>query len=506
MTERADWTLLIPLQHGPIAEVVVDGPPELGELLVENGLAESWCSFDDPGPRAQLVVSRSGGDRDIVDLARRVAPDGHLYVEAPRRGLDRTRKRLRSAGLTIRSVHGIAPDISSPRRYVPLDDPSALAWYIRGLVVPSGPVERLAQTASLAGLRLSDRWAPATVSTRFAHVAIVAAAGDVPAPARREVVLTSGHDLGSRSVVVAFDRSDRRPSSITKVAMRREAADATRREGIRMDRLRHSLPYTLASAIPRPIGERSLLHGVAAVETCAGGASLAVTSARWGRPLRAKVGDLRAAVDWLVAFGNTTAVMGGIDPPEWTAVFREASELLEPSPAVRSMLLDASDHVAVTPRCHRSVHVHGDPGPWNVYVSGRAIRRVGVIDWEHDGSRPPLGPPLADVIYLATYWYFAVAGITGRSDEERALVDIFGSAPPSDRAIGAVRRVLTRAAVRSGLGRSDVLPLAIALWAGQAIDVRRRQERLGIDVGSDSNRVEGYLSALASIEKETEHP
>lgn len=512
MTDRGDWTLLLPVHQGTDVEALVDGSEAVGRTLVDLGIAGSWRPVEEAEVPALIVVARSMARHEAADLLELVAPDGVLYAEIPQRSLRHLRKTARTAGLAVVSVHGIAPDVSAPRRYLPLDSPSALAWYIRGLVIASSPLERLSQTIALTSLHVMRGCVPSVITHRFPHVAVVLTRPSfaAAAPSSRDVttsnvILTSGQDAGSRSVIVEFSPRSRRPVSVTKVALRPEAAEATRRESLRTEGLRRMLPYRLAAALPRTVGEREFPQGLASVETCVRGTTLQSSAGRWGCPLRSKVADMRSAADWLVDLGRATSIMGGIEPPTWLSVFRDATELLEPSPTVRDMLAAAAAHLSRTPRCQRSVHVHGDPGPWNVYTERTLRRRVSVIDWEHDGSKAPLGPPLVDVLYLVTYWYFAVRRVSGRQEEQRALVELFAEGHAPNREARAAREVIARSAMRVGLGRSDVRPFVVALWANQAIEIRSREERLGIDRPSEPNRAEGYLAALAAAWKTEEN-
>lgn len=497
---RADWTLLLPVEHAPVSEAIVDGSCDAGTALVDVGLSRTWRRIDDAVAAAPLVISRIDGKCDVAQLISLVSDGGLVYVECHQRELESTLDALVRSGLDVLAVHGIAPSAASPRRYIPIDSPAALTWYVRDLTLASTPRERLEQVAAVAALRQRPAWALSRVGARFPHAAVVATRGR-DTERRTEAVVTSGQDPGSRSVVLAFGDDASEPVSVAKVALRPEAAEATRRESHRVELLRRTLPYSLASAIPRPMGMTSTVVGAGVLETCARGPSLQNVAGRWGRPRSLKLRDLKAAVNWLIDFGNATVVMGGLEPPPWMSVCHEAGELFDESSQVRSMLMEASEHLASSPRCQRSVHVHGDAGPWNLHVGRQAARlgrrRLSVIDWEHDGRRPLLGPPLVDVLYLCTYFTFAVRGVSDRGAEISALIDLFGTATPPDRFTTRVRAVMVDAARRSGLSPQDLLPLAVVLWAGQALDVRARRQRLGSAVGVPG-APEAYLAALAT--------
>ena len=75
-----------------------------------------------------------------------------------------------------------------------------------------------------------------------------------------------------------------------------------------------------------------------------------------------------------------------------------------------------------------------------------------LIDWETDDLRPAdcLGPPLADVLYLVTYWYFQTSRAGSDSDEEAATVALFATPAPADRGVVAARMAIDSALAASG--------------------------------------------------------
>jgi hypothetical protein len=167
----------------------------------------------------------------------------------------------------------------------------------------------------------------------------------------------------------------------------------------------------------------------------------------------------------------------------------------------------------VTAASDIAVYQHYDAGPWNVHISRR---QPCFVDWESDDRRPAdsLGPPLTDVLYLVTYWYFAVTRASARGTEEQALLDLFVTRMPRDAAIEAGRRTIDASLRRLDFARDSVPPLLTALWAERALytDARHgptetRSER---DDSSSPERVmkvglsrpESYLRTLASCSDE----
>src|SRR6478672_10860387 len=79
---------------------------------------------------------------------------------------------------------------------------------------------------------------------------------------------------------------------------------------------------------------------------------------------------------------------------------------------------------------------HRDYAVWNLARSGDELA---VLDWE--GARP--GPPLCDMLYLATTWDIAIRR-PARLEEEVANLGALFLDPPGDD----VYRVAARAAIR----------------------------------------------------------
>ncbi|MEA3185349.1 MAG: hypothetical protein QOJ74_1826, partial [Ilumatobacteraceae bacterium] len=143
-----------------------------------------------------------------------------------------------------------------------------------------------------------------------------------------------------------------------------------------------------------------------------------------------------------------------------------------------------------------AVHQHYDTGPWNVHIDNSEPM---LIDWETDDHRPAdcLGPPLADVLYLVTYWYFLVSNVGSPADEEAAIVRLF-SPSEGDAAILAAQAAIDRARRAFGLQRDAIPAVLVALWAERAVYTRRRRAALGGVADIGITRPEAYLRALAA--------
>ena len=508
---RPDWTLLLPLDE-PVDDAVVTGPDAeaTGRQLVELGLAHRWRSVCTDGPPAGLVVARAPAAMRIEDLAATVAPGGILYAEADRsapHGLfpGRRARDCERAGLEVVGSYWATPDVTATRRYVPIDCPAAVAWHLRTLVVPDSPLGRFAVGTTIAALTRTPRWGSALVRAACDHGVVVARRpdGTPMGGTTRRLVLTSGHDIGSRSVVVLFEAGEPRPTEVVKVAMRPDAVLSTIRERRRLRALHAILPGALAAGLPVPRRATETLHGVAFAETEVPGRTLQALAGEWGRSARHRIADLRRAVDWLVGLSLATAQSHPVPAP-WTVVLDRYVAECQPSDRADALVRSLAARARTSPVCHRSVHVHGDPGPWNVYLDGDA---VSVIDWEvgADSEIDARGAPLVDVIYLVTYWYLLVTRRHGADDEAEAVVSLLvdESSDDSPRSMTEVwaavaRSAIERAARRCGVDTADIPLLTVVLWAGQAVDARRRAASLGLPTSSVPTAAETYLEALAA--------
>ena len=399
------------------------------------------------------------------------------------------RRDLERRGQHVVAMHWVTPSFDAPRRFLPIDAPGAIAWQVRTLFVPSTLRMRLEQLGLLAVLRAPAplvRTVLELTCPRFSAVATEAPQSD----RSPTVVLTSGHDAGSRTVLVPFDRGARAPHEIVKLAT--VSDPAIENERAHLTELHRELPPRIAAGIPYALPLDGLPEGRATRESAMAGRTLQATVGRYGRTLRRRRRDLQRATDWLCEFDEATRATtpdGTIQP--WTEVFRDAMRLLELPAHVLALLDDLDARVRGTTLSRRAVHLHGDAGPWNVYLD-RA--RVGFIDWEvrpdagwHDHA---FGPPLFDVLYLVTYWYFQVSGATTAESERTAILDLFVEPMPASPEVAAARAVIDRSRRRLGLAPSDVPVVLGALWTRQAIDTRARMARVGGEPASGRTRPE----------------
>jgi hypothetical protein len=524
---RLDWTVLLPANLDPPVEtaLVFGGDGEVGEDLVASGLAAEWRRALHPADTAPLVVACADADTDLADLARHTAPGGALVIQlGPRRqrpsGLRalRLRRSLNRAGLQVVSLHHVSPSFRSSRRFVPVDRPGPLGWHVRHLVSLPPPAGSLVRVAGgVAGTRLGPPIV-AAISPRLLVIAVKPVFGmpiealEPPPPlaaldgepADRVIVLTSGYDRASRTVALVFPGApgrDRVPRTVVKIASGPDTGEGTFREMERLRDLHANLDPDLARSLPEPRGCTVVLDRLACEQSCASGPSLASVT-RVHRH-RGRWPDLEHVASWLDRFGQATRrvaadAAGQPLPAAWTEVFTTLADDLEVPQAVVELNRAMADVARTTGLAVIAVHQHYDTGPWNVHlVAGRPV----LVDWETDVLRPEdsLGPPLADVLYLVTYWYFMAAGIRDAADEPAALVRLFADAVPAGPLEDAARRVVDRSLQAAGLPRQAVPAALVALWAERARYTDGRRRAHGRPLQAVDNVPLRYLNALAAV-------
>jgi hypothetical protein len=509
---RTDWALLLPSELSlPIDAVAVfGGDDEMARDLIAAGVARR-CERGAHARNAELaVVWSDGGDR-AAGVAEAAAAARVVVVEVDRRRraqrwttLNAIERRLGRAGCRVVSAHLVSPNFATPRRYIPIDDGAALRWHLRTLFVAASSTGRAARTALLVLSRVPGfRRLAGTLAPRLLVIGRQAddgtgRAGIVGSPAAvagdRAIVLTSGYDAGSRSIVLPFAAGDAAPRHVVKVATGVESEEATAGEHERLRRLHETLPIGVARALPLPLRELSIAGREACVQSCAVGPSLQTLAGAWGRRPSVKAAELSRVVDWYNALARATHVRR--HRHDWVEVFAAASTELLLDARTQDLLAAAESRAVRTGLAELAVHQHYDAGPWNIHLQRRT---VGVVDWELDRHRPSdcLGPPLADVLYLVMYWYFLTRGITTPAAEDDAVTRLFLTRMAPDVHVVSARRGIDAALVALHLDRDCVPPALVALWAERAVYTARRQHALGRSPAG-ATRAIGLLTHLAA--------
>ena len=521
---RADWRFLLPApSEGAYRHLVLlGGSDELGDRLLEAGFARR-VSRRLGGPRsADLVVVLHDARVDLVAAARTVSEGGAFYVEVDRRSAAsltlspaRAERLLRSAGLTTLGVHWAIPGFSNTRRYIPLDSPAALRWYLDTLHT-SGSALGLLAGAVVGTLALGD-------STRLAHVApcfgISAAAAAAPRPPSvlgcpevpfrlrpsgvRLVMLTSGLDDGSRVVLLPFIAGGNAPSAVVKVSRVPAFNGNTEREQATLVELRAGLDDALRPSIPEPLGTFRYGDLVVGMESCAPGAAMVVTSGQLGGSLARAVGDLDAAAVWLARFHQQLRQPGA----RWDDASQErlgtlldrfvqrfgaahgVGRLFELTASRSRELLGCELPVA---------RLHNDFGPWNVHRKGA---RITVIDWEYgETARDRRGPALCDLLYFVTEWTLRVRHLRGPEDERRGFRELFVAPRPGEPTTQAGRRAIAEYMTRLEMDTRFLPLLLVQTWVERALERGERNALSAEPAGAvpDAGRYADYVRLLAS--------
>jgi len=453
---RMDWRFMLPGScSGRIRKLVLlGGPAGLGERILETGFAETVVGALPRNPTADAVVVLEGPQPRAADIMKALLPGGVVYWEVSRRrgGLwrsspGRLRRELRAAGATIEGVFAALPNLRNPRALVPMEEPGALAWFVRTLFPPSSPARWPLEKAALllgGGFRLPiARLAPAFVITASRDAApsspAVLAKATLPgiddATRLRPLMLV---DDGNRLVMLPFAPGGRQPIAVLKIPKLPAFNDRTINESEMLSRLRPLLDARLRNDVPEPLARFSHDTLVVAVEGYLGGESLDRSTGRWGGPMHRKVDDLSRAAQWLSRFHRQVLIAREpwrhgqirelVDDPlrSYEHAFGLTPDEQRLAARARAYAREMSSDVELP-----ITWIHRDFNVWNVF---RFDDRIRVIDWE--GCRP--GPALCDLLHFSAPWFQISQRL--RTQEERLLGFermLFGPAGRNRASLGA---------------------------------------------------------------------
>lgn len=497
---RLDWRFLLPELPGGVARhmVIAGASPMLLAQVTRHRAALRASARIRPPEKADVVAILANAAVSPGAAARAVEPGGLLYYEVSRRRLADLRRtpawlvaELQGRGFEVSAVYWLLPNAAVPQRYVPLDRTEAFCWYMDAYYSAGSPLE-LARALCVRGLagssgRRFGRLAPAFAVVARAPLAVDDRPRRSLAPAiltrflndedARPVLLTSGVDDGSRVVLLPFRASSRQPEAILKVARIPAFNAHIEREQQTLAELRAR--YGESIPAPLDLGEHAGL--AVGVEEHVHGSRLSALCWRWPRRLADKIDDLQLTTDWIIAFNRSSAQRGSA-PDAFAEAVRAAIEEFRasvPLGAGRARLLDRV--VASLERIRGPVPVvwrHNDLGPWNVFRTADGIQ---VIDWEY-GSGPSqslTGPPLTDLIYFATHWYFATSRLKTPAEEAAAFQALYFSHHPPDEAASAVRDAIRRYLSALGIDPAAYPAAFVYAWLVAAQERVTRERRLG---------------------------
>jgi hypothetical protein len=376
-----------------------------------------------------------------------------------------------------------------------------LRWYFRCNFVAGSVTSGAGRLAVLAAVTL-----PRVIEHAIPTTVFVAVRGSRPDPqaipgvpgpvSRHRAVITSGHDLGSRSIVLPFEPRSAWPTVAIKVATRPAFGGATRDEHDRLKDLRRQLPAEVSSALPVPLASFELSGLAAAAQETARGPTLWARSGRWPRRPKLAAGDLDLVTGWLIGLARATTRSGPLDPAAaWLEQpLANLKAMLPVSDGLQRLVATAATELRAGGAGLVSVVQHYDTGPWNLVRSARGLC---VLDWELDreAGRDGFGPPLVDLLYFVGAWHNLASGITSAEGQVRDLVDLFAGAHGGWQTTLAVA-ALRRYADEVGVPCSSTRALLVALWLERALTSFRRWHRIADSTAWDDAPLR-YLEGLA---------
>jgi phosphotransferase family enzyme len=137
------------------------------------------------------------------------------------------------------------------------------------------------------------------------------------------------------------------------------------------------------------------------------------------------------------------------------------TELYGPTPDERAVLAALVERVAGCAAPMPLVFQHGDPGTWNLLVTGDG--RPAFLDWE---AAEPQGMPLWDLFYFVRSFGITVARAGGTRSSQKAFAEQFLADTPMSRGLADL---VERHCARIDLDRTLVEPLFYTCWMHRAL-------------------------------------
>jgi len=542
---RADWRHLLPPRPAEAGRALAIlsglGPAEDWRWLVDDGWADrvedrlpEAGAATGPAAKADVIVLGPAPavelERQLDDAVAALADGGALCLlvaggKSPVTASRHLRlsRRLRRLGCSTVRRHVAMPDAASAKRFIPLDHPGGLGW----LAGPDPALDVAALPPSRRRLRDLAGRAGGVTPHLIGDLVLVATAAD-PTDWPEAVVVTSGFDEGSRTVLLPFDGPDAtRPTAVIKVASR----PGYRANGEREHRLLQVIHPRVepAGLVPEPLDSIEVDGLPAVVESYAG---------RWTATdiLNEQTGLAERSALLEVLLGSVTSLnRTGLGTERWNddgfeanigRWFDDLDRIEGPSPsrvAFRAALGARSDQLV-----GHDLPVglrHFDLGPWNLVLADtpsggspgaglvEAHSPVTAVDWELAPPREvAFGPIGTDQLYLCKYWLHIAQGCRSVADEQSAFAFLAkadtggpwtggttgagdGADEPDDAE--AARRVaktaVTAMAADIGLPLGFLPLLEASVWAEAASYTARRRRGNGGDGGSPAR----YLATLA---------
>lgn len=516
--KRTDWRFLMPdAQQARFGQLLLLGGSEmLGKALVDAGTADqvTYCISSDRSVDAAAVLDGAGVPLgQVANCLKEGAP---LYLEANRlplsvvwRGMRGIQSWMNAHSLTLTGIYWVLPGFREAKKFIPLNLPDAIEWYLDSSFVAGTPVHRVLEM----GLRLwarhhSERVIPfarslalTAIKNTHSHAepAVIRMVPEIRGKDVRMILLTSGQDESSRIVILPVVPRHANPTAVVKIATHPKFNEMTRVEQERLVMLRQTLTSPLRDSVPEPRALELSAGHIVAVQSYIRGQSLWVSSGRWHLTSGRAEQDLEMAANWLLRFHrelqvetirwDDEAIAGWLEPR-----LQEYAQLWTLSPGEKELWARTRTRArALLSKSLPGVWQHNDFGLWNLYRNGNDLS---VIDWE--SSRP--GLPLCDLIYLVTHWTFIVRRYHSPAAERRGIAELFVTRAPTPRHSRVAQRVIDAYLKELNIDPGFLPVLLVYTWVDRAIDRVHRQRRLGNSESANraDNRFVSYIGVLAA--------
>ncbi len=547
---RADWRLLIPAGPRSVTAIVSNRDPvsdrdpgktkagsDLWNWLVEDGWTDDVADLDqrhldlDPATvasNADVVLLRSP---ELLAVALAVAaPNATIVVELRR--ASRLRNRLRSElvreGFNDQRVYLATPDVERPLRLTPLRGSAGMRWMLGLFRLNRDPVPAILDR--LAGPAAGVLRTP--LGSMIGHQLLVARreASEVKATASATyrpgfhdllpvgcddaVLMTSGHDEGSRIILLPVGPESTQPVSVVKVSSRPAFNSNVENEVavIAAQRAAAGESGQTAAAILPDI-DAVFDHGPLRASREHYGGRMTAADVCYRSPNR-RVEILDRVLEAVTELNLATGARS--EPAPWThnrfeelvsEPFERYRQLMGPQTDMERLvasLAKRSDDAAGLDLAQ--IQRHYDLGPWNVVVDEND--RLTVLDWERAEPRSlaNTGPVGADQLYFAKYWLHIAFGTQSVTDEMQAfefLVSGDQSGDTSDRSVARseVTKAMAHQLDRLGVNSGFVPILTVHLWLEKALYTAARRNvtaKGSVDPGDAAH----YLQVLARHDAE----
>jgi Phosphotransferase enzyme family len=426
-----------------------------------------------------VVVSRprrfgaERGSRLQQEARRLLSPAGLAYVELRSLGAGRVGSSAESVegGLGNAAVFWLAPASGEVRAAAPLHDLGAIGYLGRrlerrllrrlllrrpGRVIARHPaVSRVVQRRGVLLGRARERLGLGPPR----YLRDLAAAAGVHIDERRWALAAPGEYPSQKVLVFLFGADGDAPQTVVKITRDARLNPRLENEWRALTMLRDG-GIGADDTLPRP--EFFGLHA---------GLAVLGESAIIGERFRARTRATadcpfaRAAVEWLLDLGTTTAAPARVDA--WGALsrveplFERFSEIYRLDAAEEDFLRARVAALARAGDGFPLVFQHGDPGPWNVLITPDG--RPAFLDWE---AAEPLGMPLWDLFHFLRSYGVTVSRAAGRRDPLRSFAEHFLDQSALSRLL---LETTQRFCAQTGLAPGLVEPLFYVCWIHRAL-------------------------------------